>query len=71
MTIMARYSGTCVECGGRWKPGDLIRSGDWGEDGVTSVWVHAACPDDDPLEATHPVCQTCWLTHPEGACDHA
>lgn len=61
MTIQARYSGTCVECGGRWQPGDLIRTE------TTSgppQWQHAVCPDDDPLEATHPVCQTCWLTHP-------
>lgn len=71
MTIPARWSGTCSECGGRWQPGDLIRCGGTGAphtDG-TSCWVHAVCSDDDPLEHDHPVCQTCWLTHPEGACD--
>lgn len=31
-------------------------------------WKHVVCPDA-PLEREHPVCQTCWLTHPEGACD--
>lgn len=70
----ALYSGTCRECGGRWDPGDLIdlmRA----EDGSVArieggpVWVHDACPDDDPLESPNPVCATCWLTHPEGACD--
>ena len=26
MSIPARYSGLCIECGERWQPGDLIRS---------------------------------------------
>ena len=68
MTLPARYSGTCPECGGRWQPGDLIRAEAY-DPGCLPEWRHAACPDDDPLTATHPICQTCWLTHPEGACD--
>lgn len=75
MTIQARYSGTCPECGGRWQPGDLIRGSDRQFTGGPSpvAWVHAVCPDD-PADATtlrpgEQVCTTCWLVHPEGACD--
>jgi len=65
MTLMARYSGICPDCGGRWQPGDLIRADE------DQAWKHATCPDAEPdaLIAQHAVCQTCWLTHPEGACD--
>lgn len=66
MSIQARYSGTCPDCGDRWQPGDLIRA-DEPEPGDLPEWRHAVCPD--PLTDTNPVCQTCWLTHPEGACD--
>lgn len=67
MTIQARFPGTCGECGGRFQPGDPIRSdADLGPEGA---WRHDVCPDDDPLTPTHPVCTVCWLTHPEGACD--
>ena len=48
MTIQARYSGVCPECGERWQPGDLIRSDDRDPD-CLPIWTHAACP-------------TCWLT---------
>ena len=65
MSIQARYSGTCPDCGERWQPGDLIRVVP--DDQRPGVWRHAVCPD--PLTDTNPVCQTCWLTHPEGACD--
>lgn len=68
MTLMARWSGTCPECGGRWQPGDLIRAEAYAL-GDLPVWQHATCPDTDDLTPTNPVCQTCWLTHPEGACD--
>lgn len=68
MTLMARWSGECPNCGERWQPGDLIRS-EQPDPGDLPAWQHAVCSDDDPLEATHPVCQTCWLTHPEGECD--
>lgn len=66
MTLMARYSSICSECGGRWQPGDLIRS-----DG--GVLRHAHCPDDyDQMVGLRPgetVCTTCWLVHPDGVCD--
>lgn len=61
VVIQARYSGVCPECEERWQPGDLIRADEY-------QWMHAVCPDTPP-EREHPVCQTCWLTHPEGACD--
>ena len=27
MSIPARYSGLCIECGERWQPGDLCKRG--------------------------------------------
>lgn len=69
MTIMARYSGTCPECGERWQPGDLIRSeGEIDPIRRLTVWQHAHCPDTTSAR-NQPVCPTCWLTHPIGACD--
>lgn len=67
--IEARYPGTCPDCEERWSEGELIRSeGPAFTRGV--IWRHDTCPDQpDPLAAGNPVCQTCWLTHPEGACD--
>ena len=64
MAIQARYSGVCPECEERWQPGDLIRADE------DRQWKHVVCPDT-PTEREHPVCQTCWLTHPEaeGVCD--
>ena len=44
MSIPARYSGYCPECGERWQPGDLIRSDDRDPDGLP-IWAHAVCPD--------------------------
>lgn len=70
MTLMARFSGTCPDCGERWQPGDLIRA-EAIPPGESPIWKHATCPDSDldDLTAQHPVCGVCWLTHPEGACD--
>lgn len=83
MSIQARYAGTCPECGGRWEPGDPIRPV-VGDDGYLlrreaiearraqglNLWQHAVCPDTpDDLTVRHGICQTCWLDHPEGACD--
>ena len=65
MSIRARYSGVCPECGERWQPGDLIRTDDRASDGLP-IWKHATCPD--PL-TDHPAgkpCPVCWLAHPEG-----
>ena len=74
MSIPARYSGLCSECGERWQPGDLIRS-DYKVPGRYPIWTHAVCPDAaiDALMArarTGEVsCSECFLIHPEGACD--
>ena len=72
MTIQARYSGVCPECGERWQPGDLIRSDDHDTD-CLPIWTHAACPDmPDPttINPGEQVCPDCWLIHPLTAdCD--
>ena len=52
MTIQARYSGVCVECGERWQPGDLIRS-DAHYPGGLPIWAHAASSRPSP-ERTDP-----------------
>lgn len=59
MTIPARYSGTCHECGERWQPGDLIRS-DFKVPGRYPIWTHAVCPEsvEKPEGA---VCARCFL----------
>lgn len=73
MSIRARYSGVCPECGERWQPGDLISAADqpiW-----PTVWTHAICPDAAidalmaPARTGEVSCPDCWLVHPEGACD--
>lgn len=70
MTLMARYSGECPECGGRWQPGDLIRGETGRYPNGSPRWKHAVCPDAlTDLTPRNPVCTTCWLDHPEGACD--
>ena len=67
MSIQARYSGVCPECGERWQPGDLIRAADqpiW-----PTVWTHAVCPtpyDALTVNAGEKVCPDCWLVHPKG-----
>ena len=71
MSIPARYSGVCPECGERWQPGDLIRSVDRAVDG-RPIWTHAVCPDVPDAAAVRSgevACPDCWLIHPEGACD--
>jgi len=60
MTLMARYSGECPECGSRWQAGDLIRADE------DRQWKHALCPTPRP---ENPVCPDCFLVHPIGACD--
>lgn len=70
MSIPARYSGVCPECGERWQPGDLIRSA--AQPIWPTVWTHAVCPDVPDPDAIRPgeqVCTDCWLIHPKGACD--
>ena len=72
MSIPARYSGLCIECGERWQPGDLIRSDQLNDVGM-ALWTHAACPTPaDPLPSARTgevSCPACFLIHPEGACD--
>ena len=71
MSILARYSGACPECGERWQPGDFIRSRPVGAEHVER-WYHDTCPDViDPttLLPGERVCAMCWLVHPEGECD--
>ena len=68
MTIPARFSGVCPDCGERWQPGDLIRS-DGRERGGLPIWTHAVCPDPLVDHLIGRPCPVCWLVHPEGACD--
>ena len=74
MTIQARYSGVCVKCGERWQPGDLIRADKYHDHGK-ALWTHAVCPDPiidalmAPARTGEISCPTCFLIHPEGACD--
>ena len=74
MRVPARYSGVCPECGERWQPGDLIRSDQLNDVGL-SLWTHAVCPDAAidalmaPARTGGVSCATCFLIHPEGACD--
>lgn len=59
MTIQARYSGTCPECGDRWQPGDLIRA-EAAQPGESPTWQHAVCPESvESLEGD--VCPRCFL----------
>lgn len=59
----ARFPGYCVACDERIHEGDPIRMTD---DGA----MHQDCTTAAPVERPEPpVCPTCWLTHPEGACD--
>ena len=71
MALMAHYSGTCPECGERWQPGDFIRSPESPPPGMPAQWQHASCPVGAASDFEHhaPVCEKCWLSHPEGACD--
>lgn len=69
MSIQARYSGICPECGGRWQPGDLIRSKHGGRNDGLPIWQHVSCPDvPSDYEHHQPVCDRCWLSH-AGECD--
>ena len=68
MSIRARYSGVCPECGERWQPGDLIRA-DGREDNGPPIWTHAVCPIVLDAAAVRPgevACPVCWLVHPKG-----
>lgn len=63
MSFPARFPGRCASCTERVHEGDPIRMTDNGA-------VHDDCVDVEPEERPEPpVCQTCWLVHPKGACD--
>lgn len=64
MSIQARYADSCPACWGWIREGDQIRRRSDG-----TGWIHDECPAEDDLAPNHAVCETCWLTHPEGACD--
>ena len=71
MSITARWSGYCSECGERWQRDDPIRPVVVGCEHMER-WVHDACPDAPDPDALRPgetVCTDCWLVHPKGACD--
>lgn len=57
----ARFSGTCTECEGPVRIGDLIQ---W--DDEAEGYRHDQCADE-PVGGVP--CGKCWLIHPEGACD--
>jgi hypothetical protein len=70
VSIPARYSGFCPECGERWQPGDLIRCEErTGSPGADPAWKHAVCPDPLLDRLIGKPCPVCWLVHPEGVCD--
>lgn len=59
----ARFAGRCRACDERIHVGDTVRMTN---DGA----VHGDCTEAAPVERSEPEpCTTCWLVHPEGACD--
>ena len=46
----------------------LYRS-DFKVPGRYPIWTHAVCPDPTTDHLIGKPCDTCWLIHPEGACD--
>lgn len=76
MSIQARYSGVCPDCGERWQPGDLIRAcGHPNANGLPCLH-HVACPDaaiDALMAPARPgevACPKCWLVQgPQGPVD--
>lgn len=65
MSVNAQFSTFCPDCGQPIKVGDSIHL-------LENVgWVHERCPNDPILDKlpSETTCHTCWLIHPEGACD--
>lgn len=66
----ARYPGYCPACSERIEVGDRITLAS--DDGA---WVCHDCATEGTRldhargKREEPVCATCWLVHPEGACD--
>jgi hypothetical protein len=68
MTFPAGYPSRCASCDERIHPGDLINYSR--EDGATHAdCIEAAQVAEDSARPEPEPCTTCWLTHPEGACD--
>lgn len=63
-TFPARYPGRCGACDERIYEGDQIRFD------ADSTVIHGDCTEHEPKPVReNPVCTTCWLAHPVGACD--
>lgn len=63
VSFTARFAGRCRSCDERIYVGDTVRMTD---DGA----VHDDCTEAAPAERPEAEpCTTCWLVHPEGACD--
>lgn len=71
MSVKASHPGHCPACDEPIEVGEVICCADYAlpfeQRRRPTVWRHVSCPD--PLATEHPVCTTCWLTHPEGTCD--
>lgn len=71
MSWRALFPGWCPNCRTPFGVGDEVAR----EDGASSPVVHAGCVgvrEDDVLPGVRPgevSCPTCFLIHPEGACD--
>ena len=70
MSIPARWSGYCSECGERWQPGDPIRSVVVGYEHMER-WVHDACPDvpDPDHRADREPCDDCTWVEVQAMCE--
>lgn len=64
MSFPASYPGKCAACGERYPHGTDISKTDHG-------YIHVDCEDiTEPKPLIEgPPCPTCWLRHPQGACD--
>lgn len=63
MAFTARYHGVCAACEKHIHEGDQVKY-----DAENQV-VHDDCYLHTSAPVEYPVCQVCWLTHPEGVCD--
>ena len=66
---MAKYPGTCSECGEDFATGDPIRYQAMTPGARVQFLVHDDCDDAPEPQPDPPACDVCWLVHPEGACD--
>jgi hypothetical protein len=66
VTFLAKFAGRCVACDERIYVGDHIRMTNEGAVHVDCDAAAEAAPAPRPEPEP---CTTCWLVHPEGACD--